>query len=57
MLDMCSGTISAQTRYMPQDGLKAVLLSHWHFDHCSDMLPLIYRMESLLTSGARPLEV
>ncbi len=57
MLDMGSGTLSALTRYMPPEGLTAVLLSHWHFDHCSDMLPLIYRMESLLTSGVRPLEV
>ena len=57
MLDMGSGTLSALTRYMPPEGLTAVLLSHWHFDHCSDMLPLIYRMESLMISGARPLDV
>ena len=57
MLDMGSGTLAALTGLMPPEGLTAVLLSHWHFDHCSDMMPLIYRMESLLASGVQPLAV
>lgn len=46
-LDMGAGVLAALTRYTAPECLTAVLLSHWHYDHCSDMLPLIYRMESL----------
>ena len=56
-MDMGSGTLSALCRYTAPEQLTAVLLSHWHYDHCSDMLPLIYRMESLVAQGAEPLDV
>lgn len=56
-MDMGSGTLAALTGLMPPEGLTAVLLSHWHYDHCSDLLPLIYRMESLVASGAEPLDI
>lgn len=56
-LDMGSGTLAALTGITPPEGLTAVLLSHWHYDHCSDLLPLIYRMESLMLQGAEPLDV
>lgn len=56
-MDMGSGTLSALCRYTAPEQLTAVLLSHWHYDHCSDVLPLIYRMESLVAQGAEPLDV
>ena len=56
-LDMGSGTLAALCRYTAPEQLAAVLLSHWHYDHCSDVLPLIYRMESLVAQGAAPLDV
>ena len=56
-LDMGSGVFAALTERTPPEELTAVLLSHWHYDHCSDMLPLIYRMESLVVQGVEPLDV
>ncbi len=56
-LDMGCGTLAALCRYSAPEQLGAVLLSHWHYDHTSDMLPMIYRMESLLSQGVKPLEV
>lgn len=57
MLDMGSGTLAALGRYTAPEQLTAVLLSHWHYDHCSDVLPLIYRMESLMAQGVEPLNI
>lgn len=54
-LDMGSGTLSALARYTAPEQLGAVLLSHWHYDHASDLLPLIYRMEG--QRGVSPLNV
>lgn len=54
-IDMGSGVLSALTGFAAPEALTAVLLSHWHYDHCSDLLPLIYRMESL--AGDAPLNV
>lgn len=56
-LDMGSGTLAALCRYTAPEQLTAVLLSHWHYDHCSDLLPLIYRMESLMVQGGEPLHI
>ena len=56
-MDMGSGTLAALCRYTAPEQLTAVLLSHWHYDHCSDLLPLIYRMESLMVQGVEPLHV
>ncbi|MBE5803870.1 MAG: MBL fold metallo-hydrolase [Clostridiales bacterium] len=56
-LDMGSGTLAALTRHTAPEQLTALLLSHWHYDHCSDVLPLIYRMESLMAQGVAPLNV
>lgn len=46
-MDMGTGVLAALTRYTGPETLTAVLVSHWHYDHCSDLLPLIYRLESL----------
>ena len=48
-LDFGTGVLARLTARTAPEGLNAVLLSHWHFDHTSDLLPLIYRLESLGT--------
>ncbi len=51
-LDMGTGTLANLTALMPPESLTALVLSHWHYDHCSDVLPLIYRL-----AGHAPLHV
>ena len=46
-LDLGSGTLSRLTALMPPEGLSALLLTHWHYDHCADVLPLLYRLEAM----------
>lgn len=46
-LDLGSGTLSALTAVTAPEKLTALVLSHWHYDHCSDVLPLIFRLEAL----------
>lgn len=57
MLDMGSGTLSRLTAMTAPETLTALILTHWHFDHCSDVLPLIYRMEAHAAAGGTPLHV
>ena len=45
LLDCGTGTLAALTARMAPEKLDAVVLSHLHYDHMSDMLPLIYRMQ------------
>ena len=45
LLDCGAGTLAALTARMAPEQLSAVVLSHLHYDHMSDMLPLIYRMQ------------
>ncbi|MDO4838037.1 MAG: MBL fold metallo-hydrolase [Clostridia bacterium] len=54
-LDLGTGTLSALTARMPPESLTALVFSHWHFDHCSDALPLIFRLAD--HAGDRPLPV
>lgn len=42
--DMGTGTLAALTARMAPEKLTALVFSHWHFDHCSDVLPLLYRL-------------
>ena len=44
--DLGSGTLQRLTALMPPEALDALVLSHWHYDHCADVLPLIYRLEA-----------
>ncbi|MGN1370084.1 MAG: MBL fold metallo-hydrolase [Aristaeellaceae bacterium] len=44
VLDLGSGTLARLTALTPPEELSALLLSHWHYDHCSDLLPLIFRL-------------
>lgn len=46
-LDLGCGTLARLTALTPPEELSALLLTHWHYDHCSDVLPLIYRLEGL----------
>ena len=50
-LDFGSGVLGRLTALCPPEDLSAVLLSHWHFDHAGDLLPLIYRLQAL---GGKP---
>ena len=45
LLDCGTGVLGALTAILPPEQLDAVVLSHLHYDHMSDMLPLIYRMQ------------
>lgn len=53
-LDMGCGTLARLTALTPPEELTALLLSHWHYDHCSDVLPLIFRLEACTT---KPLHI
>lgn len=53
-MDLGSGTLGRLTALMPPEKLDALLLSHWHFDHCSDVLPLLFRLQAC---AAKPLDV
>ena len=45
-LDLGTGTLAALTAKMPPEELTALVFSHWHYDHCSDALPLTYRLQA-----------
>lgn len=45
LLDMGTGTLAALTALMPPENLTAIVFSHWHSDHCSDVLPFLYRLQ------------
>lgn len=53
-LDLGCGTLSRLTALTPPEELAALILTHWHYDHCADVLPLIYRLEAC---AAQPLHV
>lgn len=48
-IDLGSGVLSRLTALTPPEELTALLLTHWHYDHCADVLPLIYRLEACAT--------
>lgn len=55
-LDMGSGTLSRLTALTAPEALDALLLTHWHYDHCADVLPLLYRLEAR-PAGSPPLHI
>ena len=46
-MDLGAGVLSRLTALTPPELLDALLLTHWHFDHTSDLLPLIYRLQAM----------
>lgn len=45
MLDFGSGVLPRLMALMDPAELHAVIMSHWHFDHASDLLPLSYYLD------------
>lgn len=56
-MDLGSGCLAQLTARTAPERLNALLLTHWHYDHCSDVLPLLYRLENHLTAGGEPLHI
>lgn len=59
LLDCGSGVLSRMLEYCDYVDLDAVILSHLHFDHCSDMFSLGYALDVAVRTGrmAEPLPV
>ncbi len=51
LLDCGSGVLSRLVDYCDYPELDAVVLSHLHFDHCSDMFVLRYALDAAVRSG------
>ncbi len=47
VFDLGSGTLARLTGLTPPEILDGIFFSHWHYDHCSDALPLLYRLQAL----------
>ena len=45
--DLGSGVLSRLTALTAPESLSALFLSHWHFDHASDLPVLMYRLEAM----------
>lgn len=45
LIDCGTGTLANLSRHIAWDDLTAVILSHLHFDHMSDMLPMQYALQ------------
>lgn len=45
LLDCGTGSLANLNRYLAPDQLTAVILTHLHFDHMSDLLPMRYQLD------------
>ena len=45
LIDCGTGVLAKLSKHLPWDALDAVILSHLHFDHMSDMLPMQYALQ------------
>ena len=45
LIECGTGTLANLSRYIAWEDLDAVILSHLHFDHMSDMLPMQYALQ------------
>lgn len=45
LVDCGPGSLANLNRFLPPDELTAVILTHLHFDHMSDMLPMRYQLD------------
>jgi len=55
LLDCGTGALSRLLKLTPIEALSGVVLSHLHFDHMSDMLPMLYALQ--LSARRYPLPV
>lgn len=46
LLDMGSGVLSKLMALCDPAGLDGIILSHWHYDHACDLLPLQYYLQA-----------
>lgn len=46
-LDLGCATLPRLTALTAPEALSALILTHWHYDHCADVLPLLYRLEAM----------
>ena len=54
LIDCGTGVLAKLSKHLPWDALDAVILSHLHFDHMSDMLPMQYALQFHPRSEALP---
>ena len=45
LIDCGTGTLANLSRHIPWEALDAVVLSHLHYDHMSDLLPMQYALQ------------
>ena len=45
LIDCGTGTLANLPKYIPWEALSAVVLSHLHYDHMSDLLPMQYALQ------------
>ena len=45
LIDCGTGTLANLSRHIPWEALSAVVLSHLHYDHMSDLLPMQYALQ------------
>ena len=45
-MDLGSGTLQRLTERMEPADLDLLFFTHWHYDHCSDVLTLLYRLQA-----------
>ena len=45
LLDCGTGVLSNLSRHLPWEEMSAVILSHLHYDHMSDLLPMLYALQ------------
>lgn len=55
--DLGTGTLANLTALTAPETLDALVFSHWHYDHSSDLLPLLYRLADAKAAGLPPLKV
>ena len=54
LIDCGTGTLANLSKHLAWDALDAVILSHLHFDHMSDMLPMQYALQFHSRAEALP---
>ena len=54
LIECGCGTLANLSRHIAWDALDAVILSHLHFDHMSDMLPMQYALQFHPRASALP---